>query len=204
MIRSRIDTNLKQRNIGDLIDQPKSVHVRNFDDDAVRSFFDDFDAAESTGQSVVPIYIDSYGGNVYSLFAMVDRINASDVPVATIVIGKAMSCGAVLFSCGTAGLRFVAPTATIMIHDVSNMIMGGFIEMENQIDETQRLRAVLLGLLDTNCKKRKGYFDSMLAKVNYTDWFLDAKGAVKQGIASKIGLPDFHLSVNVEHTFGVR
>ena len=79
--------------------------------------------AHSTGQKVIPVVIDSYGGQVYSLMSMIAAIESAELPVATIVEGKAMSCGAVLLSFGEQGMRFADPHATVMIHDVSS---GGY------------------------------------------------------------------------------
>ena len=56
--------------------------------------------------------------------AMISAIKHSELPVSTIVEGKAMSCGAILFSFGEQGLRFMDPDATLMIHDVSSMEYG--------------------------------------------------------------------------------
>lgn len=42
--------------------------------------------------------------------SMVSDIKHSRIPVATIVQGKAMSCGAILFSCGEEGMRYMDPT----------------------------------------------------------------------------------------------
>ena len=63
-------------------------------------------------------------GEVYSLMAMISVIKHAEIPVATIVEGKAMSCGAILFSFGEEGKRFMCPHATLMIHDVSSMDRG--------------------------------------------------------------------------------
>ena len=49
---------------------------------------------------------------------MISAIKNSEIPVATIVEGKAMSCGAVLLTFGEDGMRFADPDATVMIHDV--------------------------------------------------------------------------------------
>ena len=55
---------------------------------------------------------------------MISSIKTSKIPVATIVQGKAMSCGAILFSFGEEGRRFMDPNATLMIHDVSSGQLG--------------------------------------------------------------------------------
>ena len=75
---------------------PIIVKVNKFTEDSSKKFHQEMAAAHNSGQKVIPIVIDSYGGQVYSLMSMISAIQAAELPVATIVEGKAMSCGAVL------------------------------------------------------------------------------------------------------------
>ena len=99
---------------------PVIVRVNKFDEESAKKFSDSIAQAHNTGQKVIPVVIDSYGGQVYSLKTMISAIKHSELPIATIVEGKAMSCGAVLLTFGEDGLRFADPDATVMIHDVSS------------------------------------------------------------------------------------
>ena len=80
---------------------PIIIRVNEFDEDSAKEFAQQMSSAQSSGQSIIPVIIDSYGGQVYSLMSMIGNIKSSKIPVATIVEGKAMSCGAILFSFGT-------------------------------------------------------------------------------------------------------
>lgn len=105
-------------------DLPVIIRLSKFDESNAKAFSAAMMKAQNTGQPVVPVIIDSYGGQVYSLMSMISDIKNSRIPVATIVQGKAMSCGAILFSFGTDGYRYMDPDATLMIHDVSSMGWG--------------------------------------------------------------------------------
>ena len=118
---------------------PVIIRVNKFTEDSVKDFQSKVALAHNTGQKVIPIIIDSYGGQVYSLLAMISAIKHSDLPVATIVEGKAMSCGALLFSFGEEGMRFMDPDATVMIHDVSSMGWGKVEEIKADAKEVDRL-----------------------------------------------------------------
>ena len=99
---------------------PVTVIVKGTFDEAMSDKFNtDVNVALSTGQEVVPVIIESYGGAVYSLMAMLDTIKSCPVPVATIIKGKAMSCGSILAAAGTKGFRFISPLSTMMIHEVA-------------------------------------------------------------------------------------
>ena len=101
-------------------------------------------------QMVLPVVIDSYGGQVYSLMSMISDIQHSRIPVATIVQGKAMSCGAILFSFGTEGRRYMDPDATVMIHDVSSMGWGKVEEIKADAKEVERLNQKVYKMMATS------------------------------------------------------
>jgi ATP-dependent Clp protease protease subunit len=88
---------------------PVIIRVNKFDEKSAQEFSEKMSDAHNTGQPVIPIVIDSYGGQVYSLMAMISEIEHAELPVATIVEGKAMSCGAILFSFGNKDMRFMDP-----------------------------------------------------------------------------------------------
>ena len=116
---------------------PIIIRVNKFDEEAAKKFDHEIAIAHNTGQKVIPVVIDSYGGQVYSLMSMIGSISGSELPVATIVEGKAMSCGAILFSFGEQGLRFMDPNATLMIHDVSSGMLGKVEELKADVQEAE-------------------------------------------------------------------
>ena len=126
---------------------PVIIRVNKFDEDAARKFDQEIAQAHNTGQSVIPVVIDSYGGQVYSLMSMISAIKHAELPVATIVEGKAMSCGAILFSFGEQGRRYMDPDATIMIHDVSSMDMGKVEELKAGAAEADRLNNIVYKMM---------------------------------------------------------
>ena len=90
----------------------------------METFEKDMSEAQQTGQPVVPVIIDSYGGVVYGLLGMISAIEQCSIPVATILTSKAMSAGAILFCFGTEGYRFMDKNACMMIHDAGCMSQG--------------------------------------------------------------------------------
>ena len=157
--------------------------------------------AHNTGQKVIPVVIDSYGGQVYSLMAMVSAIQHAELPVATIVEGKAMSCGAILFSFGEQGLRFMDPDATLMIHDVSSMEHGKVEEIKASAEETERLNQKVYTMMARNCGKKDDYFLKLVHKKSHADWFLDANETKKHGLANQLRVPKISIQVSVDIDF---
>lgn len=204
MIKNNIDPRIKQRQIADLLtDPPVVVLVNKFDEASAKEFAECMIKAQASCQDVIPILIDSYGGHVYSLLSMIDIIQASPKPVATIVTGKAMSCGAVLFTCGSEGIRYIGPSATVMIHDVSSFAFGKVEDIKVDAKETNRLNKKIFSLMEKNIGKEKGYLLDIVKKRGHTDWYLDAKEAKHHNIANNIGIPELKISVNLSTSFGL-
>ena len=53
----------------ELANNPVIVTVNKFDEQSADDFRNKFSMAQNTGQKVIPVVIDSYGGQVYSLKA---------------------------------------------------------------------------------------------------------------------------------------
>lgn len=179
---------------------PVIIRVNKFDEDSAKNFALDVAQAHSTGQKIIPVVIDSYGGQVYSLMSMIAAIRDSELPIATIVEGKAMSCGAVLFSFGEDGLRFMDKDATVMIHDVSSMDWGKVEELKAGAAEADRLNQKIYTMMARNCGKKDDYFLKIVDKKKHADWFLDAEECKKHGMANQLRLPTMtvEVSVNIE------
>ena len=176
---------------------PVISRVNEFNEEAAKKFSAEVAQAHSTGQEVLPVIIDSYGGQVYSLMSMIAAIKHSEIKVATIVEGKAMSCGAILFSFGEEGLRFMDPNATVMIHDVSSMDWGKVEELKAGAAEADRLNTKIYTMMARNCGKKDDYFMKLVDKKKHADWFLDADEAKKHGLANQLRLPKLTIDVSV-------
>ena len=177
---------------------PVIIRVNKFDEPSAKDFAHSMGAAHNTGQKVIPVIIDSYGGHVYSLMAMIASIKGSELPVATIVEGKAMSCGAILFSFGEEGLRFMDKNATLMIHDVSSMDFGKVEELKAGAKEADRLNKSVYTMMSRNCAKKDDHFMKIVDKKKHADWFLDADEAKKHNLANQLRVPKLRISINVD------
>lgn len=180
---------------------PVIIRVNKFNEDSAKKFAQEMAQAHNTGQTVIPVVIDSYGGQVYSLMSMISAIKHAEIPVATIVEGKAMSCGAILFSFGEQGMRFMDPDATLMIHDVSSMDMGKVEELKAGALEADRLNSIVYTMMAQNCGKAEDYFMKIVDKKKHADWFLDAKQAKRHGLANHLRVPKINIEVSVDINF---
>ena len=184
-----------------LDDLPVVLRVRKFDEAAAKEFSSLVSKAQNTGQPVLPIIIDSYGGQVYSLMSMISDIKHSRIPVATIVQGKAMSCGAILFSFGAEGMRYMDPDATVMIHDVSSIDRGKVEEIKASAEETERLNKKIYNMMAENCGHHKEYFLDIVHQKGHADWFLDHDECKKHNLANHLHVPELKIETKVQFSF---
>lgn len=133
----------------------------------------------------IMIYIDSYGGNVDALNMLIDTFNEIENEIITVCMGKAMSCGAVLLSCGDK--RFISKNSRVMIHEVSTFDWGKVSELKNNLEETSRLNEGLLKLLSANTKKSLRQLKKLLK--DRPDAYFNAEQSLKLGIVDYIGTP---------------
>lgn len=181
---------------------PITVTVNKFNEESAHQFKKDMVKAQNSGQKIIPVEIDSYGGEVYSLLKMIDVIKASSVPVATICIGKAMSCGAILLTFGAEGHRYMAPSSTVMIHDVSSGSWGKVEDIKTDAKEVDRLNQFVYRMMANNCGKDSEYFLKIVHEKSHADWYLDAEEAKKHNVVNHLRVPKMKLKFNVDATFG--
>jgi ATP-dependent Clp protease, protease subunit len=184
----------------ELRQQPVIITVNEFTEESTQKFNELMCHAQNSGQEVIPIEIDSYGGQVYSLMSIISSIKSSKVPVATIVQGKAMSCGAILASFGSEGLRFMDKDATMMIHDVSSFAFGKIEELKSDVREAERLNKKVYTMMARNCGKPDDYFIDLIHDKGHSDWFLDAEEAKQHGLIDHIRVPEMKINVDVSIT----
>jgi ATP-dependent protease ClpP protease subunit len=198
-----IDKNIRCK-LSDLgLEVPVIRLSKTFDTEMLEHFDEEFNKALSHDPKVIPVVIDSYGGEVYALLELISLFQSSPVPIATICNGKAMSCGAMLFMFGHENLRFMSEHATLMIHEVSSFNFGKVEEIKADAHETDRLNELIFKLAAKHIGKKEDYFLELLHKHNHADIFLNAKQAKKHNICNHIGVPQLTTTVTVSQSFSL-
>lgn len=186
----------------DLLLEPVVVRVTKFDSEGVEDFEEDMSEAHNTGQPVIPVIIDSYGGSVYGCRGMVDVIERARLPVATIVRTKAMSAGAILFAFGTEGYRYMSPDATIMIHDIADTMDGKIEDIKSDVKHLEYLNQTMYKKMAKHLGHPEDFILDMLRKNRHLDMYLTAKEAKKLKLANHLSVPTLDVTVSVTYNFG--
>ncbi len=186
----------------DLLEPPVIIRVSEFDNETAKEFSESMSRAHNTGQIIIPIIIDSSGGQVYSLLSMIANIKSSKLPVATIATGKAMSCGAVLLSCGAEGHRYMDENAVVMIHDIAGTHWGKNEELKASAKQGDKLQKQIFGLMAKNCRQNPNYFLDIIHDKSHAEWYLTPQEAKKHNIINHIKVPEFRTKISVATVFG--
>jgi len=170
--------------------KPRSVWVTEFNTPSVQKFYDEFvDLEMNPLVEIIPVFINSYGGQVYSLIAKRDIIKSSQKQVATICMGKAMSCGASLLAAGTKGLRFATPDSRILIHQISSVSVGKASDIKEDAAQIQKLNEMMLRNLSEDTGVSVAKLKQEIRNRDNADWVLSAEEAKKFGIIDHIEVP---------------
>jgi ATP-dependent Clp protease, protease subunit len=180
---------------------PIVARVNKFDEEGAKLLAADVSAAHESGQTVLPVLIDSYGGQVYSLLEMISLLQSSRLPVITVCEGKAMSCGACLFGFGKE--RYMSEHATLMIHPVSNWSHGKVEDIKADAKETERLNKLIFTMLSKQLGHRDDYFLKLIDEKKQAEWYLTSKDAKKHNLCTHVGVPELKVEVKVEYRFSL-
>jgi len=196
-------TYIKHKDIESSFTLPVVVKViGDFTEASATRLYDDCDKAMGTGQKILPIFIDSYGGYVDSLVGMLDYFQSfrdNGVEIVTIACGKSMSCGALLFGMGDK--RYVGKRSRIMFHRVSAGSFGNPDNMKTDAKESERLEKFIFEEVSKNIGKPKGWLFDQLKKNNFSDWYLTADECIENKIATKVGIPQFTFGIETQFSY---
>ena len=197
----KVDPLLNRAKIEEALPPPIVIRVNNFTEKDHAEFEDDFDDACNSGQTIIPIVVDSFGGSIHSVMGMVATIENSPLPVATICTTKCMSAGAVLFSFGDEGHRYMHPDASMMIHDAAWGTGGKVEDMKVDTKYLDGLNKTMFKKMSKKIGKDPNFIMEMIKTKSHLDWFLSAKEAKKIGLVNHLRIPKLEVSVNVEISF---
>ena len=128
------------------------------------------------------LYIDSYGGYIDSMFAVIDAMNLVHCDVQTICIGKASSAGALILSNGAKGKRFITPNARTMIHQLYAFTLGTASEIEEEAKEIKRAQQQMEKTLSKNTGRSLSDIKADLKRNKY----MSAEESVRYGLVDRI------------------
>jgi len=182
------------------LSKPKFLIVNDFCEEANNGFTMALNHLANDAQPFIPILVDSFGGDVLTLFSVLDMLEACGKPIVTTVTSKAMSCGAVLLSAGTKGFRYASPRSTILIHEAATQLEGKASDIISDAKSMEILNEKLMEILAKNSNKPKKFYQQLIKKANNADLYISAEQALEYGLIDKISIPVVEMSVTAKYT----
>ena len=125
--------------------------------------------------------INSFGGDTYAMFGLVDKMRSLPVKVNTICLGTCMSAGAVILAAGT-GTRKAHKHSSIMVHDGQVGIQEKVADFQRASEHFKDLTDRCNKLMAEVTKKDFEYWEN----INKFDSYLTAEQALEVGIIDEI------------------
>lgn len=135
-------------------------------------------------KSDINFYINSPGGSVTAGLAVYDTMRFLRCPVATYCIGQAASMGAILFTAGQKGKRFMLNNSRILLHQplISGVLEGPATDLDIQAKEILRIRSRIYEILSYHTGRS---LEKITADCDRNLW-LEAKESIEYGLADEI------------------
>jgi ATP-dependent Clp protease protease subunit len=143
-----------------------------------------YENLSGTEDKLLTIYINSYGGDLYQAFALIDMMRNSRYPIRTIGIGAVMSAAFLIFASGSRGERIIARNTGLMCHQYSEEVEGKHHDLKASLREGENSNRKMLEILVNTTGLTTARVRSKLLKA--TDVFLTAQEAVDLNVADHI------------------
>lgn len=183
----------------DMSKKPVFVRIQRITEDAVEKLEKAISDAHQIKQPILPVVIDSTGGCAYCLISMAEMIRRSEIKIATIVESRAMSCGAVLFSCGHEGYRYMNKQAVLMIHDLRTNYSGKIEDVKMDAIESERLNKIMYETMASNCGQTADFFKKMAHDNSHADLYLTADKCFEYNLTNHLKVPKLKCKVSVNY-----
>lgn len=130
----------------------------------------------------INFWINSPGGSVPAMLAIMDVMRAIPNDVSTLALGLACSAGQFLLTAGEKGKRYALPHSKILMHQGSAGFGGTAVDIELQADDLRQTRDTVLGITaDLTGQPAPRVFEDSLRDRWYT-----AEQAVTYGFIDRV------------------
>lgn len=130
----------------------------------------------------IHMYIQSPGGACTAGFAIIDTMNLISAPIYTYCVGMCASMGAMIFSQGQKGHRYMLKNAECMIHQPLGGTKGQCTDIQIAAKNIQKTKERLYKMLS----KATGKQYKTIEKDCERDFWMDAEETVKYGLADSV------------------
>ena len=121
-------------------------------------------------EPIINLHIYSGGGDAFMGLSIYDFIKNNKVPIHTYINGNIASAATFMFLAGKK--RFMTPTSTVLIHQISTCFWGKFEDLKDECKNTTELMKIVKDLYSQNTTMKKKQLDELIKRelfLNYTE-----------------------------------
>jgi ATP-dependent Clp protease protease subunit len=131
----------------------------------------------------ITIIVNSYGGDMYRGFGVVDAIKDSVTPVHTVCYGAALSMGFIIMASGHK--RSASKHSTFMYHEILwSLNEEKLSSHKREVEEGKRIMDIYDSIILECTNLTKKQLD--IVKKEHRDWYINAEDALVYGIIDEI------------------
>ena len=123
----------------------------------------------------ITMIINSYGGEVYSMFAITDMMEIIIPPIKTVCVGTCCSAAAFIFLYGEKGKRFMTKHSSLLIHQVSGGMWGTTKDVNIEIENMKYLQKQMVEEISHRSALSTEEVDAMIDR----DCYIKPEEAIK-------------------------
>jgi len=129
----------------------------------------------------ITMFINSPGGSVIQMLAIIDAMNIVKSPIRTVVVGIAASAASVIAMCGDK--RFISKTGQFMLHQASGVSCGEVSDMKDKVAQAEKLQNMMFEIIANKSGKTKQFIEELIDR---KDKYFDARESVSMGFIDSI------------------
>jgi ATP-dependent Clp protease protease subunit len=131
----------------------------------------------------ITIIVNSYGGDIYRGFGVVDAIKDSITPIHTVCYGAALSMGFIIMASGHK--RSASKHSTFMYHEILwSLNEEKLSSHKREVEEGKRIMDIYDSIILECTNLTKKQLD--IVKKEHRDWYVSAEDALVYGIIDEI------------------
>ena len=128
----------------------------------------------------IKLYINSYGGSVYDMWALIDIIVNSKTPIYTYSTSYANSCGFLIFIAGTK--RFITKHTRMCVHQISGFTQGTYQDIKEHVEVVDRMWRDVEDYICTQTKITRARLQEV--RERKLDWYIYSDESIDLGVAT--------------------
>ena len=140
---------------------------------------------DSIKKDPIELFVGSYGGCEYDMFALYDAIQTINSPVHTTAIGKCMSAAPLLVCAGEKGHRYATPNTFFMVHQGWDDIgVKRYDELKNDLKLFDTINERWCDLMEKHTNKPATFWKAQCEKIG--DLYFDPYQAQEWGMIDQV------------------